>query len=304
MKEFVASIFRSADPFFTGKASHERGRHAGARARAHRPRARGAAAECRRTAEYRRRESDRISIESAAAKATFEKSIELAERLRAARRGRRSPRRAYGSANIARGNGEFDQARDFCTIRPCRCCEASATHADACWQRRSWSSRNSGPTTATSTPLSHRVRRLSPLSVPRSDPGNSETILARRNFGLILVLAKRFDDARPLAEQAFRDSQALHAFGRTQRAAGGNRSRCLRACCSTAGAISTRCIALLELGDRSVDEVVGPKGDALLPLLNMLARAHARNGDMNAAIAAAQRAYDITTERACSHRDC
>jgi tetratricopeptide (TPR) repeat protein len=125
-------------------------------------------------------------------------------------------------------------------------------------------------------------------------PGNSETILARRNFGLILVLAKRFDEARPLAEQAFRDSQALMPSGERNALMVATQSLLARLLLDSGGDVA-RCIGLLDSAIDLSTKLSGPKGEALLPLLNMLARAQARNGDMTAAIAAAQRAYDITT---------
>ena len=47
VKEFVASIFRSADPFYTGKDGDDRCRIAVSVARAHRPRAGGATQKAR-----------------------------------------------------------------------------------------------------------------------------------------------------------------------------------------------------------------------------------------------------------------
>jgi serine/threonine protein kinase len=291
VREFVASIFRSADPFFTGKTTLSAvDMLAIARERIDRE----LAAQPRDAVELLNivGESQSNLDEEAAAQATFEKSIELAERLQPRDEVPIAEARAW-LANIARGNGEFDRAR--------------LLFDQAVPVLRSHQPR-------TGRMLAGTLMELAQLKVDDGDieaavalgpeaiaaasaamgPGNSETILARRNFGLILVLAKRFDEARPLAEQAFRDSQALMPSGERNALMVATQSLLARLLLDSGGDVA-RCIGLLDSAIDLSTKLSGPKGEALLPLLNMLARAQARNGDMTAAIAAAQRAYDITT---------
>jgi serine/threonine protein kinase len=290
VKEFVASIFRSADPFFTGKASLSAvDMLAIARERID-----------RELVEQPRDAVELLNIvgesqsnldEEEAAKATFEKSIELAERLQPRDEVPIAEARVW-LANIARGNGEFeparllyDQALPVLRAHQPRTGRMLATALMELAQLKA----DDGDIDAA---IAFGPEAIAAVSAAMG-PGDSETILARRNFGLILVLAKRFDEARPLAEQAFRDSQALMPSGERNALMVATQSLLARLLLDSGGDVA-RCIELLDSAIALSTELSGSNSDALLPLLNMLARAQARNGDMNAAIAAAQRAFDIT----------
>jgi serine/threonine protein kinase len=291
VKEFVASIFRSADPFFTGKVTLSAADMlAIARERIDRE----LAAQPRDAVELLNivGESQANLDEKAAAQATFEKSIELAERLRPRDEVPIAEARAW-LANIARGNGEFDRARllfeQAVPVLRSHQPRTGRTLASALMEFAQLKADDGDIDAA----VALGPEAIAAVSAALG-PGNSETILARRNFGLILVLAKRFDEAKPLAEQAFRDSQALMPSGERNALMVASQSLLARLLLDSGGD-AVRCIELLDSAIELSTELSGPKGDALLPLLNMLARAQARNGDMTAAIAAAQRAYDITT---------
>jgi serine/threonine-protein kinase len=290
VKEFVASIFRSADPFFTGKTTMSAvDLLTLARERIDRE----LVAQPKNAVELLNivGESQSNLDQSDAAKATFEKSIELAQHLQPTDEVSIAEARAWLGL-IARGAGEYDEARRLLgkavpVLREHQ--PRTGRMLASALMELAHLKNEEGDIDAA---IAYGPEAIGAVSAALG-PGHTETILARRNFALILVLAKRFDEARPLAEQALRDTQALLPSGERNALLVATQSLMARLLLDSGGDVAG-CIQLLNSAIGLSTELSGPKGDSLLPLLNMLARAHARNGDMKAAIATARQAYDIT----------
>jgi serine/threonine protein kinase len=287
VKEFVASIFRSADPFFTGKASMTAADLLSlARVRIDQE----LLAKPQNAVEllYIVGESQINIEENEAAKATLTKAYEIAEKLQPRDEVLLAEVRV-GLASVARNGRDFAAAR--------------AMHAESIPVLRKHQPRGARMLSNALGDLAYieseegqldasvQLARES-VTVAENALGSAhtETIMAKRNLALFLVLAKRAEEARPLAEQALRDVKSLSASG--------TRNALLVATESTYGRL------LLELnepeaaaehlnaGIETAVQVYGPKGDAVAPIRSLLMRVQVKQGDVRAALATAHVVYD------------
>jgi len=121
-------------------------------------------------------------------------------------------------------------------------------------------------------------------------PSGPETLTARYHLGILLLKARRFDEARPVAEQVLRDTRAQHPGERgalllqAQELYG----RALVEAREYQAAIPV----LNEAIELSFDINGRPKNDWTWENLSFLGRAQQHLGDYKAYVATRQRAYD------------
>jgi serine/threonine protein kinase/lipoprotein NlpI len=297
-KDFIASIFRSADPFFTGKTTTS-------------------AVELLSLA--RRRIDQELSAqpenaiellnivgesqvnleEYAAAKATFNKSIALAEALQPRDEVQIAVANSWLAA-IARYEGDLAQVGPYLdkSLPVLRANQPRTGRALSMGlMEQGYIKLEEGDLDAAIV----MAREAVDAAIGALGPAHTETLLARRHLGLFYVLAKRFDEAKPLAEEVLRDAEALTSSG--------ERTAILMAAESLygrflhdSGGDPDETIRHYNNGIALGTEIYGPKGDALLPMLSVLKLAQSRKGDLKGMVATARRAYEITDGGLASSR--
>jgi serine/threonine-protein kinase len=290
--EFTASIFRSADPFFTGKTTLSAVELL-------------ALARRRIDQELVDRPQTAIKLLSVvgesqanleandAAKATFNRVIELAQRQQPPDVVQIAAAQSWLAA-IAQNQGEPD---------------AMGTLLDKALPVL----RAHQPGTA--RPLSNALMHLAYIKYEERDldaavayareavaavsaalgPGNSETLLVKRHLGLFYTLGQRYDEAKPIAEEVLRDARAL--------ASSGERAAILILAESLYGRVlhesggdPEESIRHLNTGIALAAETYGPRSATIVPMLSILKLAQSRQGDMKGMVETARRASEMVDD--------
>jgi eukaryotic-like serine/threonine-protein kinase len=289
VKDFVADIFRSADPYFTGKSDMSAAELltlAHARVDAELKSKPEVAAELLNVVG----ESQLNLEQNQAAEVTIRKALDIAQRL--------SPPDEVQSAEarVILANVESQKSNKAEAVklleqalpvlrrhRP----DTSRQYAAALVHLASIDSDEGRGQLAID-----RAREA--VSVLESAFGrmHSETILCNRNLALFLVLARQYDEARPILEQGLVDARAISSPGERlalMQSLESTYARLLLDSGDLAG--GTRHIAV------AVDLAIkawGPNSNWAAVARSQLSRSQARLGDMNAAIATSQQSFDVT----------
>ena len=289
--EFVASIFRSADPFFTGKIDLTA---AELLALAHKRIDSELKAKPQTSVELLNLVGEsQVNLEKYdAAKATLTKALEIAERMHPRDEVSIAVAR-LGLATVAIDQGHREVVRPlFDQVLPVLRAHQPATarkYAEALTMVAYFESDERKLDVAIAN-----SREAIEVLVGALGTENSETVLAKRNLALYLVLARQFAEAKPLLEQALHDAHAMSPSG--------ERLALLTMIESTYGRLLLEtdefaaAIEHLDTGIRVGTEAFGPRSQSVGVLLSLLTRAHVRMGDLNATIATAQRAYETSEE--------
>jgi serine/threonine-protein kinase len=297
-KDFIASIFRSADPFFTGKTTTSA---IELLSLARRRIDQELAGQPENAVELLNivGESQVNLEEYAAAKATFNKSIELAGALQPRDQVRIAEAHSWLAA-IARYEGDLAQVGPLLD----KAVPVLRAHQPRTGRSLSMALMEQGYIKLEEGDLDAAIvlaREAVDAVSAALGPAHTETLLAKRHLGLFYVLAKRFDEAKPLAEQVLRDAEALTSSG--------ERTAILMAAESLYGRLlhdsggdPDETIRHYNNGIALGTEIYGPKGDALLPMLSVLKLAQSRKGDLKGMVATARRAYEITDGGLASSR--
>jgi len=297
-KEFIASIFRSADPFFTGKTTMSA---AELLALARRRIDQELAAQPENAIELLNivGESQVNLEEFAAAKDTFNKAIELAQNLQPPDEVLIAEATSWLAA-VARYENDLAAVgplldKSIPVLRKHQ--PRTGRPLSMAMMERGYIKLEEGDFDAAIVDARESVAAVSAAL----GPGHTETLLAKRHLALFYVLARRYDEAKPLAEQVLHDAQALTSSG--------ERTAILMAAESLYGRLLNEsgndpqeAIRHLENALALATEIYGPKGQALLPILSVLKLAQSRIGDMNGMVATARRAYEITDGGLASSR--
>lgn len=289
VKEFVASIFRSADPFFTGKQDMTA---AELLSLAHERIDRELQSKPQTAAELLNivGESQNNLEQRDDAKIAFSKAIEIAERMQPPDEVQIAiARMSLGWVAIAGGEREkvkplLDQSLPVLRAHQ----PATARKYSGGLQLQAYqASEEKNLELAISS-----SREAVDVLQAAYGPQNSETILAKRHLALYLVLAQKFAEARPLLEQTLRDAQAMSPSGERLALLAMNESSYGRLLLDT-GEVE-KSIEHLHRGIELGTTAFGEKSQSVGVLRSLLTRAHARVGQMDAAIATARRAYEVT----------
>ncbi len=286
-KEFIASIFRSADPFYTGKDSMTAAEMLTlARQRIDRE----LAAQPRNAVELLTLvgESQLNLHQMDAAKATLAKAIEMAERLQPRDDVLIAEARAR-LAVIASESGDWTQVRAL----------AAQTLPDLRGHQPRTGRMLNEMLISLAYAESDEGNREAAVALAREGitavtaalgPAHSETILSGFHLATFLQSAGRLDEARPVAEQVLRDARAL--------ASPGERGALVIQAEARYGSV------LLEMGElqaatshlNAANDLAAQLYDAKNPYrylwLGELARAQSRVGDFKALLVTRQRAYE------------
>ncbi len=290
VKDFVASIFRSADPFFTGKTSMTAAELLTlARERIDRE----LVAQPRNAIELLHivGESQGNLEQYEAAKATFEKAIELAEQ--------QQPRDEVSIAEamswlgtIARNEGKLEEVRSTLekALPVLRANQPRTGKSLAgALMELAYLQVEAGDLDA-AFPLAREAVAAVENALGSAD---TETILMKRHEALILVLAKRFDEALPRVEQTLRDVDSVPDPAQRRVLRFTTESLYGRLLLDS-GADVGESVRHLETAIALGTDLYGPTGDALLPVLSLLTKAQSRQGDVKGATMTARRAYETT----------
>jgi serine/threonine-protein kinase len=287
VKEFVASIFRSADPFFTGKKDMMATELL---TLAHQRIERELASKPRNAAELLIivGESQGNLEQYDAADLTLTKAIEIAGRLQPPDEVLIAEARVSlaGSAMGRQGRDKVKELLDLSlpVLRANQPGTARA-YASALQLFAYYESDEGNKDLAISSSL-ESVEVLNAAFGPQ----HSETVLAKRHLAYYYVLTQRYAEARPLLEQALRDARAMSASG--ERLA------------LLAAIESTYARMLIELGefDKAIEHLHAgiehaSKGEQSLSvsvMLSLLMRAQARLGQLDQAIATARQSFETS----------
>ncbi|HLA71668.1 MAG TPA: protein kinase [Steroidobacteraceae bacterium] len=289
VKEFVASIFRSADPFFTGKIDMSA---AELLALAHQRIDSELQAKPENAVELLNIVGEsQVNLEKYdAAKATLTKALEIAERMHPRDEVSIAAARS-GLATVAINQGEREIVRPlFDQVLP-----VLRAHLPATARKYAGSLQMLAFFDSDEQKLDVAIansREAVDVLVAALGTENSETVLAKRNLALYLVLARRFDEAKPLLEQTLHDAQAMSPSGERLALLAMTESSYARLLVETNEFVAA--IEHLDTGIKLATEAFGPGSREVSVLLSLLTRAHARMGDLSAAIATARRAYDAS----------
>ena len=289
VKEFVASIFRSADPFFTGKIDMTATELL---ALAHERIDRELQSKPKNAAELLNIVGQsQLNLEQyEAAGATLTKAIEIAERMR--------PRDDELIAEARTGLGWMsmetnqsdkvsallDQSLPVLRANQPR----TARQYSNALQLQANHAREEGNLDLAISSSRESVAVLNAAFGPR----NSETVLAKRHLALYLVLAQQYAEARPILEQALLDAQAI--------AAPGERLALLSQIESSYGRLLIdlgefdKAIQHLRTGIELGTKAFGEKSQAVGTMLSLVIRAHVRLGQLDEAIAVAKRSFELS----------
>ncbi|HEY6123573.1 MAG TPA: protein kinase [Steroidobacteraceae bacterium] len=290
-KEFIASIFRSADPFYTGKESMT-------------------AAELLTLARERIDselvaqpqnavelltlvgESQLNLSQDAAAKATLTKAVEMAERLQPRDDVLIAEARAQ-MAGVASENGEWEQVRAMAAL---------ALPDLRKYQPRTARLLN-GMLISLAYAESDDGNREAAIALSREGvaavtaalgPMHSETISGRYHLATLIQQAGRLDEARAVAEQVLRDAHALASDGHSGALviqAEGRYGTVLLEMGELQSAISH-----LKAANDLAAKLYGPKNPSRYNWFSSLARAQQRLGDFKGLLVTRRQAYEGNQE--------
>ena len=289
VKEFVASIFRSADPFFTGKTDMSA---AELLSLAHVRIDRELRSKPQNAAELLNIVGEsQLNIEQYdAARITFAKAIEIAGHMQPPDEALIAMART-GLGWVAINDGEREKVRTLLdqALPVLRAHQPSTApeYAEALQLLASLES-DEGNLDVAIASNREAVKVLNAAYGPQ----NSETVLTKRNLALSLVLAKQFGEARPLLEQTLHDARAMSPSGERLALLAMNESTYARLLIET-GEVE-KAIEHLHLGIDLATKAYGEKSQAVSAQLSLLTRAQARLGQLNEAIATATRAYELS----------
>jgi serine/threonine protein kinase/tetratricopeptide (TPR) repeat protein len=289
VKEFVASIFRSADPFFTGK--HEM-TAAELLTLAHKRIELELTAKPHDAAELLNIVGEsQVNIEQhEGARATLTKAIELAGRLKPPDEVLiAEARMLLGTAGI--DDGKRDEVKRLLDQSLPVLRKHQASHARqyaAALTLLAYYENDEGNMDVALSASREAVAVLDAAVGPR----HSETVLAKRHHALYLVLSQRYAEARPLLEQTLRDAQAMSPSG--------ERLALLAAIESSYARLLVdlgefeKAIEHLHTGIEVGTKAFGEKGQTVTVMFSLLVRAQARLGQLDKAIASARQNYEFS----------
>jgi eukaryotic-like serine/threonine-protein kinase len=297
VKEFVASIFRSADPFFTGKTDMTT---AELLSLAHERIDRELKSKPQNAAELLNIVGQsQLNLEQYdAASATLAKAIDIAERLQP-RNEELIAEARIGLGWAAISTGQRDK------IRPLLDQSLPVLRADqprtvrqyaAALQLQAYYESDEGNMDLAISSSRESVAVLNAAFGPM----DSETVLANRHLALYLVLAQRYAEARPILEQVLRDAQAMASSGERLALLAQIESTYARLLIDM-GEID-KAIEHLHTGIELGSKAWGEKSQGVSVQLSLLTRAHARLGQMDDAIATARRSLAISESGETSAR--
>jgi serine/threonine-protein kinase len=289
VKEFVASIFESADPFFTGKTDMTATELLSL---AHERIDRELKSKPQNAAELLNIVGQsQLNLEQfEAANVTLGKAIDIAERMQP-RNDELIAEARMGLGWAAISTGQRDKIRTLLdqSLPVLRAGQPrTARPYAAALQLAAYHESDEGNLDLAISSSREAVAVLNAAF----GPVDSETVLANRHLALYLVLSHRYAEAKPILEQALRDAQAM--------APSGERVALL------AQIESTYARLLIELGefDKAIDHLHtgiefaskawGEKSQGVSAQLSLITRAHARLGQMDEAIATARRSVEIS----------
>ena len=289
VKEFVASIFRSADPFFTGKkdmmASELLALAYGRIERELEAKPQNAAELLNIVGE------SQVNLEQhEAANLTLTKAIEIASRLQ-------PPNEVLiAAARVRLGWGAIDsggreKVRGLLDPSlPILRANLPGTARDyaAALQLLAYYENDEGNSDLAIASSRESVAVLDAAFGPQ----NSETVLAKRHLALYYVLTRRYAEAKPLLEQTLHDAQAMWPSGERVALVAMIESTYARLLIELGEFESA--IAHLHTGIELASKAWGERGASVSAQLSLLVRAQARLGQLDAAIATARRNYELS----------
>ena len=287
-KEFIASIFRSADPFYTGKESMTA---ADLLTLARQRIDRELSGQPQNAVELLTLVGEsQLNLERAdEARATLTKAIEMAEHLR--------PRDAVLIAEararlgvVASENGDWPQVRSIAAqalpdLRKHQ--PRTGRMLNEMLISMAYAESDDGNSEAAIALAREAIAAVSAAL----GPGHSETISSRCHLANFLQDADRLDEARQVAEQAVRDARSLASSGGSSALliqAEGNYGSVLLELGQPGEAIAHLNVAL----DLS-SQLYGPQNPSRYLWLGELGRAQSRLGDFKALLVTRQRNYEI-----------
>jgi serine/threonine protein kinase len=289
VKEFVASIFRSADPFFTGKTdmaasellslAHQRIEHE------LRSKPQSAAELLNIVGE------SQVNLEQYdAARATLAKAIEIAEQMQP--RGELMIAVARAKlGEVAIDDGEREKVKTLLdqSLPVLRAHQPASAreYAGALQLLANYESDEGNMNVA----IASSREAVDVLNAAYGSQ-NSETILSKRNLALYLVLDHQYAEAKPLLEQALHDAQAMSPSGERLALLASNESTYARLLIDLGE--FEKAIEHLHAGIDLGTKAFGEKSLTVSALLSLLTRAQARQGLINEAIDTAKRAYGLS----------
>jgi eukaryotic-like serine/threonine-protein kinase len=289
VKEFVASIFRSADPFFTGKSDMTATELL---ALAHERIDRELKSKPQNAAELLNIVGQsQLNLEQYdAASVTLAKAIDIAERMQP-RNDELIAEARIGLGWMAIETGQPDKVRTLLdqSLPVLRANQPrTARQYSTALQLQANYARDEGNLDLAISSSRESVAVLNAAFGPM----NSETVLAKRHLALYLVLAQQYAEARPILEQALVDAQAIAAPGERLALLAQIESSYARLLIDMGE--FDNAIQHLHTGIELGSKAFGEKSQAVSALLSLLTRAHARLGQMDEAIATARRSFELS----------
>ncbi|HEU4779274.1 MAG TPA: serine/threonine-protein kinase [Steroidobacteraceae bacterium] len=289
VKEFVASIFRSADPYFTGKkdmmATELLALAYGRIERELKAKPQNAVELLNIVGE------SQVNLEQYdAADLTLTKAIEIAERLQPPDEVLIAEARvSLGWSAIDSGGREKVKGLLDPSLPVLRANQPGTARAYAsALQLLAYYENDDGKMDLAISSSRESVAVLNAAFGPQ----NSETVLAKRHLALYYVLTHRYAEAKPLLEQTLHDARAMSPSGERMALLAMIESTYARMLIDLGE--FEKAIEHLHSGIELASKAFGDKSQSVSAQLSLLVRAQARLGQMDQAIATARRNYEVS----------